>query len=202
MLLRDRTAAAHDAAEEAMGVDFRSTDSSQYLALLNGLLEFHDAVAEFSWSTVAHELEQDMAALVRVQSLRADISVMSARSPNSADDTTRADDRPAVASVMKKQLHGGRDARIGAAYVAAGSVLGGRVIAASLAAGSCSDFPRSFFASEGLDLGRLWHQFKAALDVFGKSGADTAQVIAGAIAAFSSVHDILSAPGTTAGTSR
>ena len=50
----------------------------------------------------------------------------------------------------------------------------------------------SFFASDRLDLGRLWRQFKTALDVFGESGADSARVIAGALAAYALIRDILS----------
>jgi len=41
-----------------------------------------------------------------------------------------------------------------------------------IALSGCADFPRSFFASDRLDLGRLWRHFKAALDVFGESKPD------------------------------
>ncbi len=74
------------------------------------------------------------------------------------------------------------------------------MIAANLAASACRDFPRSFFASDGLDLGRLRRQFKAALDVFGESGADSARVTAGALGAYALIRDALSGrdafPGT------
>jgi hypothetical protein len=62
----------------------------------------------------------------------------------------------------------------------------GRVIAAS----GCADFPRSFFASDKLD---LWRHCTTALDVFGKSEADSA-VIAGALAACALIRNILSWP--------
>lgn len=201
-ILRDRTAEAHSAAEEAMDFDYGHPDAAHYLGVLNGLMAFHTSVARFSWPTVANEFDQDMAALVRIQSLRTDISVMSVRSPTSARGANRTCGRPPRRPVVKNQLRGGREARIGAAYVAAGSVLGGRAIAASLAAGNCSEFPRAFFASEGLDLARLWRQFKVALDAFGDSGADAPQVVAGALAAFETIREVLSAPETDRGPTR
>lgn len=173
-----------------MRLDFVRPDASEYLAVLSGLLTFHTAVAEFSRETVATELGPNVALLSRTQALRADIRLMTGRLPTAAVAACAVQARPVVAT----QLRGGREERIGAAYVAAGSVLGGRVIAANLAASGCGDFPRSFFASDGLDLGRLWRRFKIALDVFGESGADSARVVAGALAAFALVRDILGGP--------
>ena len=178
-----------------MRLDFGRPDASEYLAVLNGLLIFHSAVAEFSRETVARELGPDVALLSRVQALRADIRLMSERLPAAADEARASHHGP----VFANQLCGGREERIGAAYVACGSVLGGRVIAANLAASGCGDFPRSFFASDRLDLGRLWRQFKTALDVFGESGADSARVIAGALAAYGLIRDILSWPDASPG---
>lgn len=186
--LRDRTAQAHRAAEAAISLDFGRSDAS-YLAVLNGLLVFHTAVAEFSGETVASEFGPDMTLLSRAQALRADIRLMS--------DRLAAADRAGAYQhgfVVTNELRGGREERIGAAYVAAGSVLGGRVIAAQLAAHGCGDLPQSFFASDTLDLGRLWHDFKTALDDFGESGADSGRVIAGALAAFGLIRDLLSLP--------
>ncbi|WP_082956246.1 biliverdin-producing heme oxygenase [Mycobacterium sp. E787] len=188
-ILRQNTAQAHRAAEAAMRLDFRRPDASEYLAVLNGLLIFHTVVAEFSRETVARELGPDVTLLNREQALRADIRSMSERLPTAADDGCAVQSKP-----VATRLRGGREERIGAAYVAAGSVLGGRVIAAQLAASGCGDFPRSFFASDTLDLGRLWRHFKAALDAFGESGADSARVVAGALTAFALIRDILSGP--------
>jgi len=159
--------------------------------MLNGLLIFHTSVAEFSRKAVARELGPDMALHSRGQALRADIRLMSERLPAAVDAACVSHHRP-DGPVPAHQLRGGREERIGAAYVAAGSVLGGRVIAARLAAAGCGDFPRSFLASDGIDLGRLWRQFKTALDTFGESGADSARVTAGALAAFALIRDILS----------
>ncbi len=171
-----------------MRVDFGRPEASQYLAVLNGLLVFHTAVAEFSRETVGRELGPHVALLSRTQALRTDIRLMSRRLPAAADEACAFQGSPVVVT----RLRGGREERIGAAYVAAGSVLGGRVIARNLAASGCGgDFPRSFFASDGLDLGRLWRRFKIALDVFGEAGADSARVIAGALAAYALVGDIL-----------
>jgi heme oxygenase len=177
-----------------MRLDFGRPDASEYLAVLNGLLIFHTAVAEFSREAVERELGPDVALLSRTQALRADIRLMSERLPTAAEVCV-FQSRSAFAT----QLRGGREERIGAAYVAAGSVLGGRVIAANLAASGCVDFPRSFFASDGLDVGRLWRHFKTALDVFGESGADSARVIAGALAAYALIRDILSGPDGSPG---
>lgn len=179
-----------------MRLDFGRPDASEYLAVLNGLLIFHTAVADFSRETVARELGPDVDLLSRTQALRADIRLMSERLPSAADEPCTFQNRPVFAT----PLRGGREERIGAAYVAAGSVLGGRVIAANLAASGCGDFPRSFFASDGLDLGRLWRQFKTALDVFGESGADSARVSAGALAAYALIRDILSGRDASPGT--
>ena len=178
-----------------MLLDFGRPDASEYLAVLNGLLVFHTAVAEFSRETVAKEFGPNMALLSRAPSLRADIGSMSEWSPAAADEACASHRGPAFAN----QLRGGREERVGAAYVAAGSVLGGRVIAANLTASGCGEFPRSFFASDGLDLGRLWRDFKTALDDFGESGADSARVIAGALAAFALIRDILSWPDASPG---
>jgi heme oxygenase len=198
-LLRQRTAHAHRAAESAMRLDFQHPDPSDYLAVLNSFMAFHTAVAEFSDETVASELGSDMALPSRRHALRADITSMSQRLPAAggmACESNRSPDGP----VPAHQLRGGREERIGAAYVAAGSVLGGRVIAANLAASrSGGDFPRSFFASEGLEVGRLWRQFRTALDDFGESGTDTTRVIAGALAGFALIREILSAPDAVPG---
>jgi heme oxygenase len=172
-----------------MRLDFDRPDAAAYLALLTGLLDFHTAVAEFSGETVASELGPHLALLNRVQSLRFDIESMS------MPPTPTTQRRP----IVTHPLRGGREERIGAAYVAAGSVLGGRVIAAHLAASGCDEFPRSFFASDALDLGRQWREFKAALDGFGESGADSARVVAGAIAAFAFIRDILGQPSDSPG---
>ncbi len=175
-----------------MGLDFDRLDASNYLKLLNGLLIFHTAVAKFSQATVTRELGVELAPFSRVPALRADIELCSERQPTIAAGAC-APGRGLDTAAFAGRLRGGREARIGASYVAAGSVLGGRVIAANLAASEC-DFPRSFFASDQLDYGRLWRDFKAALDDFGASGVDFAQVIAGALTAFALVRDILEWP--------
>ncbi len=181
-----------------MRLDFARPDAAEYLAVLNGLLVFHTAVAEFSREAVAREFGPNITLLSRGQTLRADIRLMSERLPAAAHQVC-ASGHGLDVPVLMNQLRGGREERIGAAYVAAGSVLGGRVIAANLAASGCGDLPQSFFASDGLDLGRLWRHFKTALDAFGKSGADSARVVAGALAAFALIRDILSWPGAASG---
>lgn len=169
----------------------------KYLAVLNGLLVFHKAVAEFSGETIASELGPDIALLSRAQELRADIRLMLPRLSQSdrAKGSRPGRDWPALAA---EQLSGGSEERVGAAYVAAGSVLGGRVIAANLDAAGY-DYPRSFFASTELEPGWHWHRFKAALDVFGESGVDSGRVVAGALAAFGLVGDILKSTDTEPG---
>lgn len=189
--LRDRTAGTHGAAEAAMRHDFGRADASAYLAVLRGLLVFHESVARFSWDTVASELDQDMATLVPVQSLRRDICSMAGQPASSGGSRRAGSQRPAP-PILRDQLQGGREARVGAAYVAAGSVLGGRVIAAGLAAGDGRDFPRSFFASDGVDIRRRWRQFTTALDEFGEAGADPDRVVTGALGAFAFIGEILS----------
>ncbi len=176
-----------------MRLDFDHPDESEYLAVLNALLTFHTAVAEFSRETVASALGTDMDLARRIQALRADIASMRGRLPSAAHD------RNPDATAFATRLHGGREERVGAAYVAAGSVLGGRVIAANLAASGCADLPRSFFASDGLDTGRFWRRFRTALDAFGESGADAARVVAGALAAYALIRDILSATDAAPG---
>lgn len=178
-----------------MRLDLDHPDPSQYLAVLNGMLAFHTAVVEFSRESVEQALGPNTALLSRGQALRADISLMSQRLGVTTDQDCAAAGRPG----LPNQLRGGPEERIGAAYVAAGSVLGGRVIAANLSAAGCVDWPQSFLAADGLDLGRRWRDFKAALDRFGTSGADCARVIAGAEAAFTLIRDILSWPDTTSG---
>ena len=54
-----------------MRLDFGRPDASEYLAVLNGLLIFHTAVADFSRETVARELGPDVDLLSRTQALRA-----------------------------------------------------------------------------------------------------------------------------------
>jgi heme oxygenase len=178
-----------------MRVDFRRPDALEYLAVLNGLLIFHTAVADFSREAVAKELGPSVALLSRTQALQGDIRLMSGRLSTTVEKACAF----RSSAVPAAQLRGGCEERIGAAYVAAGSVLGGRVIAANLAASECGDFPRSFFASDGLDLGRLWRHFKTALDAFGESGVDSTRVIAGALAAYALVHEVLSRPNAPPG---
>ncbi len=175
-----------------MRLDFGRPDASEYLAMLKCLLIFHTEVVEFSRETVARALGPDTALLIRAQALPADIGLTAERLPATADDACASHHGP----VFANQLRGGREKRIGAAYVAAGSVLGGRLVAANVAASGCGDFPRSFFASDSLGLGRLWRRFKTALDVFCESGADSARVIAGALAAYALIRCILSWPDT------
>ncbi len=179
-----------------MRLDFTRPDASEYLAVLDALLTFHTAVTEFSRETVTNTLGTGVDLLTRTHALRADIASMRERVPCAAGGPRR--DAPVLAT----GLRGGRDEKVGAAYVAAGSVLGGRVIVANLAASSGADFPRSFFASENLDLGRLWRRFRTALDVFGESGANPDRVVAGALAAFALIRDLLDGPSTTPGAAR
>lgn len=61
-----------------------------------------------------------------------------------------------------------------------------------------TDFPRSFFASDRLNLGRLGRQFKTGLDVLGESEPASA-VIAGALPAYALVRDILRWPDALPG---
>ncbi|WP_168209471.1 biliverdin-producing heme oxygenase [Mycobacterium helveticum] len=196
--LRDRTAQAHRTAEATMPFESGRPDASEYLGVLTGLLTFHTVVAEFSRATVAKELDPDVTLLSRLPALRADIRLMSQQVPTAAAEERVFPGGP----VLAHRLRGGREERIGAAYVAAGSVLGGRVIAANLAASGCGDFPRSFFASDGLELGRLWRRFTTAVDVFGESGADPARVVEGALAAFALISDIMRAPDASPVTTR
>ncbi len=129
------------------------------------LADLYTAGAEFSRITVARELGPNVALLSRTQALRADIRLMLAR----------CHPRPMRSALFRAGLSlritmrrsRGED-RGGVRR--AGSVLGGRVIAANLAASGCCDFPRSFFASDRLDLGRLWRHFKTALDVSANPG--------------------------------
>lgn len=181
-----------------MRLDFDRPDPTEYLAVLTALRTFHNAVAEFSWETVSRELGQDMAVLIRGQALTTDIRLMSKRLQASGG-VARGALRGSDAAVEPNQLRGGREEKVGAAYVAAGSVLGGRVIAARLVAGGFGDFPRSFFNSHDLELGQIWREFKTALDAFGESGADSGRVIAGALAAFSLIRAILNSADVSPG---
>jgi len=67
-----------------------------------------------------------------------------------------------------------------------------------IATSRCADFPRSFFASDRLDLGRLWRHFTTALNDFGESESDSA-VIAGEPAAYALIRDILNRPDAVPG---
>ena len=62
-----------------------------------------------------------------------------------------------------------------------------------IATSGCADLPRSFFVADRVDLGRLWRNFETALDVFGESERGPA-VIAGALAAYALIGQILSWP--------
>ncbi|MGA9489692.1 MAG: hypothetical protein WBV80_05490 [Mycobacterium sp.] len=61
------------------------------------------------------------------------------------------------------------------------------------------DGSEQFSASDRLASGRLWRHVKIALDVFGESGADSARVIAGALAAYALIRNILSWPDASPG---
>lgn len=172
-----------------MSTVLTGADAGEYLVALKGLLAFHVAVGNFSRRTVANELGPHAALLTRTRALRSDIRLMSAKVP--ATDGARAEGRSADHPAdIANRLSGGREERVGAAYVAAGSALGGRILVAGLAAGG-ADFPRTFLAGNGLDVGRLWRRFTTALNIFGDSGVDITRVVAGAVAAFQLVSDIL-----------
>lgn len=59
-----------------------------------------------------------------------------------------------------------------------------------------------FFASDRLEFGQLWRQFKIALGVFGESGVDSARAIAGASAAYASIREVLGRPDASPGATR
>ena len=82
-----------------MRLDFGRPDASEYLAVLNGLLIFHTAVAEFSRETVARELGPDIALLSRAQALYKSGAVDSAitAAGEAADEARRCGDPVAMA---------------------------------------------------------------------------------------------------------
>jgi hypothetical protein len=85
-----------------MRLDFGRPDASEYLAVLNGLLIFHTAVAEFSRETVARELGPDIAPrLMRpallTTGLSSRISCAEAARRGSARHTSRPDQSSAAA---------------------------------------------------------------------------------------------------------
>lgn len=169
--LRERTAAAHVAAEAAFALDVRLASREAYTELLVALRGFYRPVEAAlvsvdGWEGLTPSV--DVAARCRAARLDEDLARLGwdERKP------ARAMTPPALGSLARA---------LGCLYVLEGSALGGRIIARQARRALGEDVPVSFFSSAGrVDLGADWRSLQGALDVF---GADNAPARDAAVAA-------------------
>jgi heme oxygenase len=157
-LLRDRTRAAHDRAEEALPLLDPSLDAARYRAILAGFWGFHAAL-EPRLAAVAElrELGLDPAERRKLPRLEHDLRTL-------GTDPARLPLADAVPEVE------GAAAALGCMYVLEGATLGGRVISRHLAArGIGPDTGGAFFAGYGDETGEMWKSFSAAIGEYAEA---------------------------------
>ncbi len=169
--LRQETAAAHRAVEDAAGLPARVVTVADYAACLTRFFRLfaplEHAIGGFAgWA----ELGIDLAARRRTPALLADLAALGCAPP-----------APAAIRLS------GFAAALGALYVLEGSALGGKILAAAFERqlGPSIAGATGFFGGRGVAAGEMWREFKAGLDFYGEKNP-TAQpaVIAGAATIF------------------
>lgn len=154
-LLRDRTRAAHDRAEEALPLLDPSLEAAHYRAILAGFWGFHAAL-EPRLAAIAElgEMGLNPAGRRKLPRLEHDLRTLGA-------DPARLPLADAVPEV------GDAAAALGCMYVLEGATLGGRVISRHLAArGIGPDTGGAFFAGYGDETGEMWKSFSAAIGAY------------------------------------
>ena len=157
-LLRDRTRAAHDRAEDALPLLDPSLDAARYRAILAAFWGFHAAV-EPRLAAVAELRGLGLEPLERrkLPRLEHDLRTLGA-------DPARLPLADAVPRVE------GAAAALGCMYVLEGATLGGRVISRHLAAlGIGPDTGGAFFAGYGDETGEMWKSFSAAIGAYAEA---------------------------------
>ncbi len=166
-LLRDRTRAAHERAEETLPLLDPSLDAARYRAILAGFWGFH-AVLEPRVAAVAElrDLGLDPAERRKLPRLEHDLRTLGA-------DPTRVTVADAVPEVE------GVAAALGCMYVLEGATLGGRIISRQLAArGIRPDAGGAFFAGYGDETGEMWKSFSAAIGAYAEAHPEsTARIV-------------------------
>ena len=157
-LLRDRTRAAHDRAEEALPLLDPSLDAARYRAILAGFWGFHAA------------LEPRLAAVAELRGLGLDPAERR-KLPRLEHDLRTLGEDPArlpVADVVPEVEDAA--AALGCMYVLEGATLGGRVISRHLAArGIGPESGGAFFAGYGVETGEMWKSFSAAIGAYAEA---------------------------------
>jgi heme oxygenase len=157
-ILRDRTRAAHDRAEEALPLLDPALDEARYRAILAGFWGFHAAL-EPRLAAVAElrEWGLDPAERRKLPRLEHDLRTLGA-------DPARLAVADAVPEVE------GVAAALGCMYVLEGATLGGRVISRHLAElGIGPDTGGAFFAGYGDETGEMWKSFSAAIGAYAEA---------------------------------
>lgn len=166
-LLRDRTRAAHERAEETLPLLDPSLDAARYRAILAGFWGFH-AVLEPRVAAVAElrDLGLDPAERRKLPRLEHDLRTLGADPAR----VTVADAVPEVEGVA---------AALGCMYVLEGATLGGRIISRQLAArGIRPDAGGAFFAGYGDETGEMWKSFSAAIGAYAEAHPEsTARIV-------------------------
>ncbi|HEX8672578.1 MAG TPA: biliverdin-producing heme oxygenase [Longimicrobium sp.] len=157
-LLRDRTRAAHDRAEEALPLLDPSLDAARYRAILAGFWGFHAA------------LEPRLAAVAELRGLGLDPTERR-KLPRLEHDLRTLGADPARLSLADAVPEvEGVAAALGCMYVLEGATLGGRVISRHLAArGIGPESGGAFFAGYGDETGEMWKSFSAAIGAYAEA---------------------------------
>ena len=148
-LLRERTRAAHDRAEETLPLLDPSLDRARYVGILAGFWGFHAALEPRLRAVGGVGIDLDERS--KLPLLERDLRVLD-------EDPARLPVADAVPEVEDAA------AALGCMYVLEGATLGGRVISRHLAArGIGPEAGGAFFAGYGDATGEMWKEFSAAI---------------------------------------
>ncbi|HEX8360290.1 MAG TPA: biliverdin-producing heme oxygenase [Longimicrobium sp.] len=157
-LLRDRTRAAHERAEEALPLLDPALDRTRYRAILAAFWGFHAALEPRLRAVQGlGALELDAGRRRKLPLLEADLRVL-------GEDPARL---PVAGEVPRVD---GVAAALGVMYVLEGATLGGRVISRHLASlGIGPETGGAFFGGYGDATGEMWKAFAAAIGAYAEA---------------------------------
>ncbi len=165
--VRASTRLTHQALEQRLDLSSGQWSRSTYAAFLRATLAVVEPLEQAIDAQLRPLFDASLGQGPRAARLRSDLQSIGASA-----EVHEAPSLPRIASVAEA---------LGAAYVLVGSLLGGRIIAASLQEGlGLSRSCMTYLDPPRLALGPAWRAFTATLDAFGESSPATAreQVVA------------------------
>jgi heme oxygenase len=160
-LLRERTRASHERAEESLPLLDPALDPARYREILAGFWGFHAAL-EPRLMDAARRLGLDAQARRKLPLLERDLRAL-------------GEDPAALPVADEVPEIDGMAAALGCMYVLEGATLGGRVISRHLATrGIEVDSGGAYFAGYGEETGPRWKEFSAAIGAYAGAHPDDA----------------------------